>query len=206
MNSAIRSAVHLHSTLLFACSIAFAVTPMSVSATGQHLKIITFDVPAAGKGSGQGTSTAGINLFGAIIGSYTDANNVSHSFLRQPDGEITTFDPPGTANVPYPQFNGSGAIGLNAEGAVAGYFVDKNLAVHAYLRRPNGKFTTYDWPGACTTSQNVGCHGSGLWDMNDFGVAVDPFLSSGWVATLFGKTPGAPRFFTLNDILLGTRT
>jgi hypothetical protein len=147
----------------------------SVSATGHDLKITTFDVPAAGKGPGQGTFAAGINLFGTIIGSYTDANNVSHSFLRRPDGRVTAFDPPGTASVPYPDFNGSAAIALNVAGEVGGYFVDRNLVVHAYLRSHDGKFTAYDWPGACTTSQNVGCHGSGVWNINDFGVAVGPF-------------------------------
>lgn len=175
MNTAIRNAARLCSALPFVCSVAFAVTPMSVSAAEQDLKITTFDVPAAGNGSGQGTYTAGINLFGAIIGSYTDVNNVSHSFIRQPNGKITTFDPPGTASIPYPGFNGSGAIGSNAEGTVGGYFVDANLVVHAYLRSHDGKFTAIDWPGACTTSQEVGCHGSGVWDINDFGVAVGPF-------------------------------
>jgi uncharacterized membrane protein len=138
-------------------------------------KIITFNVPGAGTGSGQGTTVAGINQLGAIAGSYTDGNNVSHSFLRDPDGKIWTFDPPGTAQISYPGFEGSGAIGLNAEGAVVGYFVDANFAVHAYIRNPDGKFITYDSPGACTTSQNVGCHGSGAWNINALGVAVGPY-------------------------------
>jgi hypothetical protein len=98
------------------------------------------------------------------MGSYTDANNVFHSFIRYPNGKIMPFDPPGTASIP---LNGSGAIGLNAEGAVGGYFGDKNHALHAYLRSPDGKFTTYNWPGACTTSLNVGCQGSGVWNIND---------------------------------------
>lgn len=164
----------------------------SVTATGHNLSITTFDVPAAGKGSGQGTFTAGINLFGTVAGSYTDANNVSHSFLRQANGKITTFDPPDTASVPYPQFNGSGAIALNVGGEVGGYFVDRNLVVHAYLRSRDGKYTAIDWPGACTTSQNVGCHGSGVWNINDFGVAVGPFedTSSNFVAHTALRFPG----------------
>ena len=148
---------------------------LCASASSQNFNIISFDVSSAGDGSGQGTYAAGINLFGTIMGSYTDGNNVSHSFIRYPNGRIMPFDPPGTASVPYPQFNGSGAVGLNTEGVVVGHFVDKTFAVHGYLRSPQGKFTTYNWPGACTTSQNVGCHGSGVWDINDFGVAVGPY-------------------------------
>ncbi len=167
-------ALRLVTAALLFCGLAEAGSITAFAAPGAHT-FTTFNVPGAGTGNGQGTVVAGINLFGAIAGSYIDANNVSHSFLRKPDGQITTFDPPGTAQISYSGFQGSGANGLNAEGTVVGYFVDANLAVHAYLRTPAGKFITYDAPGACTTSQNVGCHGSGAWDINAFGVVVGPY-------------------------------
>jgi hypothetical protein len=162
-----------------ALCLALCTLGLGLSTSAQEAKkagITTFDVSGAGTGAGQGTfATGGINLSGTIAGSYTDANNVSHSFLRSRDGKVTTFDPPGTAQIFFPGFNGSGAIGLNAEGTAVGYFVDANFAVHAYIRTPDGKFLTFDWPGACTTSQNVGCHGSGVWDINALGVAVGPY-------------------------------
>ena len=40
-----------------------------------------------------------------ITGSYTDASGVSHGFLRDRDGAITSFDPPGS--------NGTFATGIS---------------------------------------------------------------------------------------------
>ena len=147
-------------------------------------RITTFNVSEAGTASGQGTFVSGINELGEVAGNYVDSNNVSHSFLRAPDGKITTFDPPGTEQTYYAGFNGSAALGLNAEGTAVGYTTDANLVVHAYLRTRDGKFKIWDWPGACVTTQNVGCHGSGAWNINDFGVVVGPYedTSGGFVA------------------------
>src|SRR5215472_943601 len=57
--------------------------------------IITFDAPGAGTGPGQGTQGLAINQGGVIEGSYVDASNVFHGFLRAVEGTITTFDAPG---------------------------------------------------------------------------------------------------------------
>ena len=49
--------------------------------------ITLFDAPNAGSGftgSNEGTAAASINLAGVITGYYTDANHVSHGFLRTP--------------------------------------------------------------------------------------------------------------------------
>src|SRR5205807_1071010 len=57
-----------------------------------------FDAPGAGTGSGQGTLTAsfsGLNQPGVIAGYYSDASNVTHGYVRAPDGTFTTFDAPG---------------------------------------------------------------------------------------------------------------
>jgi hypothetical protein len=151
------------------------VLPFVLYGAAQGNTIVTFNAPGAGTGAGQGTTVAGINQLGMIAGSYYDANNVSHSFLRDAKGKLVTFDPPGTASVYYPDFNGSGALVVSNLGAVGGYFVDANLVVHAYVRYPNGEFLTFDWPGACTASQTTGCHGSGVWNINTFGEAVGPY-------------------------------
>lgn len=161
----------VHRKIVFALFLALC----SSLGDAQDFRFITFEVSGAGNAAGQGTSVAGVNLFGIIAGSYTDAKNISHSYLREPSGSITTFDPPGTAEIYYPAFNGSGVFALNALGSLGGYFVDKKLRVHGYVRSPDGKFTTYDWPGECATNQRRGCHGSGVWDINDFGVIVGPY-------------------------------
>src|SRR6266487_856338 len=43
--------------------------------------IITFDVPGAGTGPGQGTLSFAINPAGTVTGRYVDASDVFHSFL-----------------------------------------------------------------------------------------------------------------------------
>src|SRR5207302_114184 len=57
-----------------------------------------FDAPGAGTGSAegtQGTIGSGINPPGVIAGYYSDASNVTHGYVRAPDGTFTTFDAPG---------------------------------------------------------------------------------------------------------------
>jgi hypothetical protein len=64
-----------------------------------HGKFTLVTVPAAGTGPYQGTGSPGssvpINVFGAIASYYIDANNLVHGYLRNPLGEITTYDVPG---------------------------------------------------------------------------------------------------------------
>ena len=38
---------------------------------------------------------------GAISGGYTDANNVTHAFIRAPDGTFTMFDAPAAATLTF---------------------------------------------------------------------------------------------------------
>jgi hypothetical protein len=113
--------------------------------------LVVFDAPGAGTGVVQGTGcfgcTFGINQSGEIVGTYSDANNVLHAFLRYPNGNFVTFDAPGadtTAN----SFHGTRAQSINELGAVAGTYTDVNGAAHGYLREPFGHVTTFDVPGA----------------------------------------------------------
>jgi hypothetical protein len=117
-------------------------------------RIITFDAPGAGTGSGQGTGCFAytdcsvlINNFGAITGYYLDANNVFHGFLRSPEGTFTNFEAPGsdtTAN----DFNGTLPNAINDAGAITGIYYDVNNVGHGFLRTPEGAFTTFDAPGS----------------------------------------------------------
>ncbi len=80
---------------------SFVSTIWSQAQAGQKHEITTFDITGAGTGSGQGTFPIGIVENGWIMGSYIDANNVSHGFLRAPDGAISKFDVPGAGTSPF---------------------------------------------------------------------------------------------------------
>ena len=92
--------------------------------------IITFDAPGAGTLPLQGTLPRAINSGETIVGDYFDASFVNHSFLRDPDGTFSTFDPPGAV--------ASGAWSINPAGAIAGPCRDASNVHHGYLRVPNG--------------------------------------------------------------------
>ena len=109
--------------------------------------ITKFDAPGAGTAPGQGTSTAQncLNPAGAIAGTYADASNVTHGFVRAPNGAITKFDAPGAGTG---LFQGTSAMGINPGGAVKGGYADASNVVHGFVRGPSGVIATFDAPGA----------------------------------------------------------
>jgi hypothetical protein len=88
---------------------------------------ITFDAP----GAINGTEADSINPAGAIAGTYADASNMSHGFLRAPNGTFTTFDPPGKGAFVL------GSFSINPAGAITGSYAASNLS-HGFLRSPGG--------------------------------------------------------------------
>ncbi|MPW22810.1 hypothetical protein GCT13_39935 [Paraburkholderia sp. CNPSo 3157] len=95
---------------------------------------VTFNIPGS-----FGPVPTAINNDGAVTGYYRDLTGF-HSFLRTPDGTITTFDPPGASL-------GSIATGINPARIVTGEYADANDIIHGFLRAPDGTFTTIDVPG-----------------------------------------------------------
>lgn len=159
---------------------------LNLSGYAEKAKLIAFDVPGAGTAAGQGTFPAGINPFGVIAGYYIDSGNVSHGFLRSPDGKLTTFDDP---DATVQAGGGTIVVGMNLEGATVGAYLTETY--HGFVRSPDGKFTTVDWPGACAMSVSQGCHGSGVWNINAFGTMVGPYedTSGNFVAHTAIRTP-----------------
>ena len=112
----------------------------------------TFAVPGA-DGAGGGTVPLSINSSGAITGYCFPEFNASHSFGRNANGAIATFDPPNTH-----EGIGSAAQSINDEGAITGFYAGDTSQVsfiHGYLRSPDGTFTTFDAPG--TPTETVPC-------------------------------------------------
>ena len=75
--------------------------------------------------------TLSINLQGAVTGSYTDAANARHGFVRNPYGTITSFDPP--------RGRQTTAADINDGGVIAGWYLyDWNAGIaQGFLRIPN---------------------------------------------------------------------
>jgi hypothetical protein len=111
--------------------------------------ITTFDVPGAGTGIGQGTFGGGLTPSGAVMGNYLDPDNVSHGFLMDKKGVITTFDAPHAGNVPG-SLQGTYPFGINASGAMTGWYVDEANVNHGFVRDRHGALVEFDVPGAGT--------------------------------------------------------
>ena len=67
------------------------VATLAITIPTSAQTITTFDVP----GDVDGITTMRSSRAATISGFYLDADDVSHAFLRAPDGDITTFDVPG---------------------------------------------------------------------------------------------------------------
>jgi uncharacterized membrane protein len=84
------------------------------------------------------TYARAINVFGAITGNYQDLNyyySVWHGFLREANGQITTFDAPGSVSTEPTAIDQKGHIAGNYTAADGG---------HGFLRKPNGQIETFD--------------------------------------------------------------
>lgn len=173
-----------------ALSLALCTLGLGPSVSAQEQRITTFDAPGADMtaGSYNGTYPQALNDFGAIAGAYSDSSGGLHGFVRTQDGKITTFDAPGTVT-------GANAFtnprSINVEGVIVGGLYDAENKVHGFRRSPDGEFITFVAPGECTTSQDVGCHGTGAWDINNSGTIVAPFEdnSGNFVAHTYIRTP-----------------
>jgi len=124
-----------------------------------------FDAPGADltPNDFNGTIPEAINDLGVITGFYVDVNNLSHGFLRSPDGVITKFDVPDSAP------GTTTPIAINLEGAVVGYSSNPNGVTRAFLRNPDGTFETWTGPDACNSTPGNGCFGTGAHSINLFG-------------------------------------
>jgi hypothetical protein len=148
-----RSIAAIRWTMARAFYLGLCVLGMAGGANAGEPRIITFDAPGAGAtpGSYQGTGCYSdcsvlINNLGEITGTYLDANNVFHGFVRSPEGKFTTFDSPGADTTPG-NFNGTLPNGINDAGAITGLYVDVSGGAHGFLRSREGAFTTFDVPG-----------------------------------------------------------
>jgi hypothetical protein len=130
---------------------------------------ITFDAPGS-----VGTFPGRINDRGLVTGSYNDADNNTHGFIRDAYGRFITFDVPGSV--------GTFPTDINNAGAVVGSFLtfdtEQDFRVHGFLHNSQGEFTIIDVPDARNTIP------SGINNLGDISGAFDvgeedgpPFVS-----------------------------
>jgi hypothetical protein len=67
----------------------------------------------------------------------------NHGYVCDPEGNFTSFDPPGSTNTQ--------PLSINAGGAITGYSNEANLVIHGFVREPNGKITSFDPPDSIST-------------------------------------------------------
>jgi hypothetical protein len=128
----------------FIFSKAFFTAFLLCAATlfAQTPSFITFNAPDAGVTSNHGTLPCCINSKGVIAGDYLDDDDAFHNFVRDVNGVITDFDPPGM-NVPH-------VSGINGRGQVIG----SGIAGHGFngfLRTMSGQFFHIHVPGSSAT-------------------------------------------------------
>jgi probable HAF family extracellular repeat protein len=122
----------------------------------------TIDVPGA-----ISTAASGINASGQIVGGFTTARYVSHGFLLDTDGSITTIDVPDAA------FGFTDVCcGINASSQIVGSFTGRRDVPHGFLLDTDGSFTTIDVPGAGFTY---------AYGINDSGQIVGEYDGHGFL-------------------------
>ncbi len=143
---------------------------------------VEFDAPGANPAPGAnclyfagGTCPQAINDMGVIAGFYGDASGAFHGFVRNADGEISTFDAPGAAGATFP-------MSLNVGGTITGYSIDGNGTGHGFLRKSDGTITMFD--------DSEGGTGSGL------GTFPESINDEGTIAGVVTDPTGFDRSFT----------
>src|SRR3984957_4102762 len=105
--------------------LALSTLGITHAANAQEAAYVIFDPPGSIY-----TQPNSINREGAITGYYRDAQSVSHGFLRDRDGTITTFDSPGSTY--------TYAASINRIGMIAGAYNDDEGASNGFLRHSHG--------------------------------------------------------------------
>jgi probable HAF family extracellular repeat protein len=150
-----------------------AILCLSASVFADSGHSITFDAPGAGTAPGSGTWPDAINDLGQVIGYSITDNTLYHGFVRHVDGRIETIDVPGAGTVPG-SGDGTSPEGINNEGTIVGQYQDANLVVHAFVREPDGRFITFDAPGAGSGP----IQGTAALDINSEGTIVGVSVDS----------------------------
>ena len=159
-------------------------------------RIITFDAPGAASsgeeipfptvGASPGTYAVGIDVWGAVTGYSIDAFNVSHGYLRYPDGTFTAID---VLEAGKGDGQGTSPGSMNWAGVITGNYVDASGAWHGFVRARDGAITKFDAPGAGTEA-GQGTMGGWAQCINPVGTIVGYFIDANNVIHGFVRDHG----------------
>jgi hypothetical protein len=122
------------------------------------------------------TVALSINARGSITGYFSgppllppNPGFPRHGFVRDPEGNFTTFDPPGSiATTPQ---------SINTRGDVAGYYNASNLLIHGFVRYDNGTVISFDPPGSISTkSVSINFDGAIAGFYNEANLVIHGFV------------------------------
>src|SRR5580700_11649476 len=153
--------------------LTICILSLTVFASAQG-RLITFNAPGAGNGSGQGTQSSAINSAGLVVGHYLDANGAFHGFIREANGHIVTGDVVGAGTA-----SGQGTVptGTNSTADITGTYIDSRTIFHSFIRTSSGTVTEFDAPGA-GIQPGMGTFAAAI---NSSRAVAGNFLDSGFV-------------------------
>jgi len=109
--------------------------------------------------------------------------------------KIITFDAPGADLTPG-DYNGTYSASVNVWGVITGSYQSSDTVFHGFIRTPDGKFTTFEAPGADTT---VGSYnGTSPSSINALGVITGIFWDANGLGHGFLRSPEGK--FTTFDV------
>jgi len=166
--------------------------------------------------AGAGMTAFSINAAGAITGYapfFTGISSegtpvfINRGYVRDPEGNFATFDPPGSiSTIP---------LSINAGGAITGYYYESNLVLHGFVREPNGRITSFDPPDSTSTKAvSINANGTitGYYQVADVSVhgfvrrprgeivSFDPPGSTGTIVTGINKAGAITGYYTVANV------
>jgi len=184
-------------------------------------RISIFDAPGACPscppvGFYAGTVAVDIGPDGTVVGTFNDANNNNHGFLRARDGAFTLFDPPGQINafVSINFITFAANLYINPEGVVTGAYFESISGnplggnYRVFVRTPDGNLSTFDaanYPPCCIWSVPFGINPAGeiTGEFNDAGDRNHGFLRATDSTVTTFDVPAAGTGFSQGTVPLG---
>ena len=105
---------------------------------------------------------------------------------------VVEFDAPGAGTVSSPACAnalgcGTVAFANNDLGVIVGFYTDRNIVQHGFLRTPDGKISSFNAPGAGSGSGLS--QGTVAYSINDLGVIAGALQDSSYVSHAFVRFP-----------------